>query len=132
VADDEPEVTQEIEDAIEPMVWNLLAMRDDLIEGTDFYIRAVEGAEPPDRDDVVAWLERFAEHGHRSDEFRILGIPEDSGETISPQARRLHAALASSIALLLSSDEEARAVMFTVEELMERMQTPEVIGRWED
>ncbi len=132
-ADDEPEITQELEDAIEPAAWNLVAMRDDLIEGANFYIRAVAGAEPPDRREVIAWLERFAEHGQRSDELRILGIPEESGEEmISPEARRLHTALASSIALLLSSDEEARAMMFSVEELMDRMETPEVAGRWED
>lgn len=105
-ADDEPRVSPETEAAIEPAAWNLVAMRDDLIEGADFYVRAVAGIEPPDRREVVAWLERFAEHGHRSDEFRILGIPEESGEEmISPEARRLHTALASSIALLLSSDE---------------------------
>jgi hypothetical protein len=131
--DNHPQVPQATEEAIEPAARNVVAMRDDLVEGANFYIRAVAGIEPPDRGDVVAWLERFAEHGHRSDEFRMLGLDESLGdEVLSPAARRLHTALASSMALLLSSDEQARETMLTVDELMERMETPEVIGRWED
>lgn len=130
--DDERPVSQEVEDAFEPFVWNVFAMRQDVIEGTTFLIRAVDGAEPPDRAEVSAWLERFAEHGHRSDEFRMLGIPEDIGdETMSPEARRLHTALTSTLVLLLYGDDEARAMMLSVDEIVERIETPEVAGRWE-
>jgi len=131
--DEDPQVPRETDEAIEPAARNVVAMRDDLVEGANFYIRAIAGIEPPDHGDVVAWLERFAEHGHRSDEYRILGIPEELGDPVlPPEARRLHTVLASSMALLLSSDEEARETMLSVEELMERMEAPEVIGRWED
>jgi hypothetical protein len=131
--DAEPQVSPEVETALDDAARNFLAIRDDLVQGANFYVRAIAGVDPPDRDQVVAWLERFAEHGHLLDEFRILGIPEQSGEPmISATARQLHTALEASLVLLLSSDEDARAAMLTVDELMERMETPEVIGRWDD
>jgi len=120
------------DETIERSVWNLYDMRDDLVEGGNYYIRAIGSIDAPERREVVEWLERFAEHGAASDEFLMEGIGVDAGDSvITLEARSLHTALAASLALFLSPDEEARAMMLTVEEFMERMETPEVIGRWE-
>ena len=85
-----PDVSPDLLEAIEPAAQNVVAMRDDLIEGANFYIRVIAGIELPDPREVREWLERLSLHGHRSDEFRILGIPEELGdEVLSPAARRL-------------------------------------------
>jgi hypothetical protein len=53
-SDEQPEIPREVQDAIEPAAANFVALRDDLIEGANYYIRATGAIDAPDRREVVA------------------------------------------------------------------------------